>query len=97
MVEMTCEEHDQAAASTQFVTHTVGRTLGTLRLQPTPIDTKGFEALLQLVNQTNTDSFDLYYGLFLYNQNATDELERLEKVGLGAGVGVGGEGGAGDV
>lgn len=81
MVEMTCEEHDQAAASTQFVTHTVGRTLGTLRLQPTPIDTKGFEALLQLVNQTNTDSFDLYYGLFLYNQNATDELERLEKVG----------------
>ena len=48
--------------------------------QPTPIDTKGFEALLSLVNQSNTDSFDLYYGLFLYNQNATDELERLERV-----------------
>ncbi len=26
-------------------------------------------------------SFDLYYGLFLYNQNATDELERLQRVG----------------
>lgn len=25
MVEMTCEEHDRAAASTQFITHSVGR------------------------------------------------------------------------
>jgi len=79
MVEMTCEEHDEAAASTQFVTHTVGRMLGTMKLQSTPINTKGFEALLQLTSQTNTDSFDLYYGLFLYNRNATDELERIEK------------------
>lgn len=78
MVDMSCEDHDYAAASTQFVTHTVGRMLGNMKLQSTPINTKGFEALLNLVNQTNTDSFDLYYGLFLYNQNATDELERLE-------------------
>eukprot|EP00879_Flechtneria_rotunda_P017411 GHRR01018243.1.p1 GENE.GHRR01018243.1~~GHRR01018243.1.p1 ORF type:complete len:289 (+),score=117.71 GHRR01018243.1:1240-2106(+) len=79
MVEMTCEEHDRQAASTQFVTHTVGRMLGAMNLQSTDINTKGFEALLQLVNNTNHDSFDLYYGLFLYNTNATDELERLEQ------------------
>lgn len=42
---------------------------------------QGFEALLNLVNNTANDSFELYYGLFLYNQNATDELERLEQVG----------------
>eukprot|EP00955_Chlamydomonas_euryale_P002512 27387-Chlamydomonas_euryale.AAC.7 len=79
MVDMTCEDHDFLSASSQFITHTVGRTLGTMHLQPTPIDTKGYQALLELVRQTNTDSFDLYYGLFLYNQNATDELERLER------------------
>lgn len=79
MVEMTCEEHDRQAASTQFITHTVGRVLGTMQLRSTEINTKGFEALLNLVNNTNNDSFELYYGLFLYNQNATDELERLEQ------------------
>lgn len=78
MVEMTCEEHDRQAASTQFITHTVGRVLGAMELESTDINTKGFEALLNLVNNTANDSFDLYYGLFLYNINATDELERLE-------------------
>ena len=33
MVEMGCAEHDQLAASTQFITHTVGRVLGTMDLQ----------------------------------------------------------------
>ena len=31
MVEMSCEEHDQLAASTQFITHTVGRMLGAMQ------------------------------------------------------------------
>eukprot|EP00884_Botryococcus_braunii_P014711 jgi/Botrbrau1/23240/Bobra.0041s0076.1 len=79
MVEMTCEEHDRKAAGTQFVTHTVGRVLGHMGLQPTEIDTKGFESLLNLVNNTNNDSFELYYGLFMYNQNATEMLESLER------------------
>lgn len=79
MVEMTCEEHDKAAASTQFITHSVGRTLGAMNLKRTDIDTKGYESLLSLVENTTNDSFELYYGLFLYNPNATAELERLEQ------------------
>ncbi|PSC76454.1 arogenate prephenate dehydrogenase [Micractinium conductrix] len=79
MVEMTCEEHDQLAASTQFITHTVGRMLGAMQLQATPIDTKGFQSLLSLVDNTANDSFELYYGLFMYNQNSTEQLDRLEK------------------
>jgi arogenate dehydrogenase (NADP+) len=51
-----------------------------MQLQSTDINTRGFEALLNLVNNTANDSFELYYGLFLYNQNATEELERLEQV-----------------
>ena len=78
MVEMTCEEHDKMAASSQFITHTVGRMLGRMALADTPINTKGYESLLSLVGNTNKDSFDLYYGLFMYNENATEELARME-------------------
>ncbi len=44
MVEMSCEEHDRQAASTQFITHTVGRVLGAMELQATPIDTRSVTA-----------------------------------------------------
>uniref|UniRef100_A0A0D9WU07 Prephenate/arogenate dehydrogenase domain-containing protein n=1 Tax=Leersia perrieri TaxID=77586 RepID=A0A0D9WU07_9ORYZ len=78
MVEMSCAEHDANAAETQFLTHTVGRTLAMLELRPTPIDTKGYETLLRLVDNTCSDSFDLYNGLFMYNNNSTELLNRLE-------------------
>lgn len=68
MVEMTCEEHDRIAASTQFITHTVGRVLGAMNVAATPIDTRGYQSLLNLVDNTTHDSFELYYGLFMYNQ-----------------------------
>ncbi|CAL9045807.1 unnamed protein product [Musa banksii] len=78
MVEMSCTEHDENAAEIQFLTHTVGRLLAKLDLKPTPINTKGFETLLELVENTCSDSFDLYNGLFMYNNNSTELLERLE-------------------
>ncbi|XP_050374962.1 pyrophosphate-energized vacuolar membrane proton pump-like [Argentina anserina] len=78
MVEMSCAEHDRHAAGSQFITHTVGRVLGMLRLEPTPINTRGYETLLDLVENTQGDSFDLYYGLFVYNKNALEMLERLD-------------------
>jgi arogenate dehydrogenase (NADP+) len=68
MVEMTCEEHDKLAASSQFIPHTVGRMLGRMSLPDTPINTRGYESLLSLVRNTTNDSFDLYYGLFMYNE-----------------------------
>ena len=78
MVEMSCEEHDRVAASSQFITHTVGRMLGAMALPDSPIATKGYTSLLSLVENTAKDSFDLYYGLFMYNENATEELARME-------------------
>ncbi|XP_024372844.1 arogenate dehydrogenase 2, chloroplastic isoform X1 [Physcomitrium patens] len=78
MVEMSCAEHDRFAAGSQFITHTVGRVLGKLGLESTPINTKGYETLLGLVQNTSGDSFELYCGLFMYNPNAIEELERLE-------------------
>lgn len=78
MVEMSCAEHDRYAAGSQFITHTIGRVLSQLNLRSTPINTKGYETLLQLTQNTVSDSFDLYYGLFMYNINATEQLDRLE-------------------
>lgn len=78
MVEMTCTEHDKYAAGSQFITHTMGRILEKLQLESTPINTKGYETLLNLVENTASDSFDLYYGLFMYNKNAMEQLERLD-------------------
>jgi arogenate dehydrogenase (NADP+) len=75
--EMSCEEHDRVAAGSQFLTHTVGRVLGSMGLAPTVADTAGYRSLLSLVDNTAHDSFDLYYGLFLYNPAAPAELERL--------------------
>eukprot|EP00854_Cymbomonas_tetramitiformis_P030542 gene30542-38194_t len=43
------------------------------------IDTKGYQSLLSLKDNTAGDSFDLYYGLFMYNPNSIEELERLEE------------------
>ncbi|XP_020107198.1 arogenate dehydrogenase 2, chloroplastic-like [Ananas comosus] len=78
MVEMPCGEHDEIAAESQFLTHTVGRVVAKLDLKPTPINTKGYEMLLKLVENTCSDSFDLYNGLFMYNKNSTELLERLD-------------------
>ncbi|KAM7508269.1 hypothetical protein LguiA_018722 [Lonicera macranthoides] len=78
MVEMSCAEHDRHAAESQFITHTVGRVLEKLNLEKTPINTKGYETLLDLVENTGSDSFELYYGLFLYNTNSMEQLERLD-------------------
>ena len=76
MVEMSCAEHDWHAAGSQFITHTMGRVLEKLGLESTPINTIGYETLLNLVENTAGDSFDLYYGLFMYNANAMRSEER---------------------
>jgi len=78
MIEMSCEMHDSHAASSQFLTHTTGRMLAELNLSSTPINTKGFESLLGVVQTTCNDSFDLFYGLYKYNSNARLELDKLE-------------------
>ncbi|KAK7311176.1 hypothetical protein RJT34_09141 [Clitoria ternatea] len=78
MVEMSCEEHDKAAAKSQFITHTIGRILAEMDIKSTPIDTKGFQALVQLKETMVGNSFDLFSGLFVHNRFARQELENLE-------------------
>merc|ERR1740130_625049 len=79
MVEMACEDHDAAAAGSQFVTHFTGRMLARLGLRSTPINTKGFETLLALVDNTCSDSFDLFSALYKCNPNSTAQLDAMQR------------------
>jgi len=79
MVDMSCELHDECAAGSQFVTHFTGRALGRLGLRTTPINTKGFESLLTLVDNTTKDSFDLFYALYKCNPNSELQLQGIEE------------------
>jgi len=77
MTPLSCKDHDTYAADSQFITHLMGRILGQQGLQPTPIDTRGFQSVLKLIENTNADSFDLFYGLYKFNRNSGDTIERL--------------------
>jgi len=79
MVEMSCEIHDEAAAGSQFVTHFTGRLLANLNLRSTPINTKGFETLLDLVDNTCKDSFDLFQALYQCNPNSSAQLDQFKR------------------
>mmetsp|Transcript_5995 Transcript_5995/g.11548 ORF Transcript_5995/g.11548 Transcript_5995/m.11548 type:complete len:402 (-) Transcript_5995:287-1492(-) len=78
MISMSCKEHDEFAANSQFITHLMGRILGAQGLKATPIDTKGFQNVLKLVKTTNADSFDLFYGLYKYNSNSMEIINNLK-------------------
>ncbi|XP_060181647.1 arogenate dehydrogenase 1, chloroplastic-like isoform X1 [Lycium barbarum] len=78
MLEMTCEEHDRLAARSQFLTHTIGRILVEMEVESTPIDTKGFQKLVQVKESSAKDSFDLFSGLFIHNRFARQQMKNLE-------------------
>mmetsp|Transcript_30439 Transcript_30439/g.61720 ORF Transcript_30439/g.61720 Transcript_30439/m.61720 type:complete len:461 (+) Transcript_30439:75-1457(+) len=78
MVPMSCADHDEYAANSQFITHLMGRILGSQGLSKTPIDTKGFESVLKLIGNTMADSFDLFYGLYKYNKNSVETIRQLQ-------------------
>ena len=77
MIPMPCSDHDSYSANSQFITHLMGRILGAQKLQSTPIDTTGFQSVLRLIETTNADSFDLFYGLYKYNRNSGYTIGRL--------------------
>ena len=81
---MTPEEHDRAAAYTQGVTHYLGRVLDDMGLKSHPIATRGYQRLLDLVQQTCNDPFQLFLDMQNYNPHTPEmraDLKRsLERV-----------------
>jgi prephenate dehydrogenase len=64
---MEPELHDRQAAFTQGLTHYLGRVLTELELEPSPIASLGYRKLLEIIEQTCNDSWQLFYDLQQYN------------------------------
>lgn len=67
VLRMTPDEHDLAAAYTQGVTHYLGRVLDDMGLKSHPIATRGYQRLLDLVQQTCNDPFQLFLDMQNFN------------------------------
>lgn len=76
VVEMPAKEHDALAASSQGVTHFIGRLLSELGFTKTPIDTLGARLLHEVKEQTCNDTWELFHDLQVYN--AYTKTMRLE-------------------
>ena len=78
VMEMSPDHHDRMAAQTQGVTHFLGRMLKEYGIRKTTIDTQGFRDLLDLVDQTCNDTWELYTDLQLYNPYTDDMIDKLK-------------------
>lgn len=67
VLTMTADEHDREAARTQGVTHFIGRFLAGLELERSPIGTLGFQKILEVMEQTCNDPWQLFEDLQHYN------------------------------
>lgn len=64
---MTPDEHDKLVAYSQGITHFVGRVLSDLHLVAGPIDTLGYTRLLDIMQQTCNDNWQLFLDLQKFN------------------------------
>jgi len=81
---LTPQEHDLAAAYTQGVTHLLGRVLDDMGLKAHPIATRGYQRLLDLVQQTCNDPFQLFLDMQHFNPHTpamrADLKRSLERI-----------------
>jgi prephenate dehydrogenase len=64
---MSPEKHDEMVAYSQGITHYIGRVLADLDLSTTPINTLGYIKLLDIIQQTCNDTWQLFCDLQKYN------------------------------
>jgi prephenate dehydratase/prephenate dehydrogenase len=78
LVEMDAALHDATVADAEFVTHLAGRLLVDKHmLPPSPVISKEYAALCDVADMTSSDSFDLFFGMFKYNENAKSHLTKM--------------------
>lgn len=76
---MSADDHDRQAAFTQGVAHYLGRVLSDLGVRRSPIGTVGYNKLLEIVEQTCNDPWQLFLDLQRFNPYTREMRERLEK------------------
>ena len=75
---MTPDKHDKLAASSQGITHFIGRVLHKSGIKSTQINTLGFNDLLGVIEQTCNDSWDLFKDLQNYNPYTKEMIHSIE-------------------
>lgn len=78
VLNLSPDEHDREAAYTQGITHFMGRVLYDLELKSSAIGTKGYEKLLEIIEQTCNDPFQLFLDLQRYNPYTKQMREHLQ-------------------
>ena len=78
ILEIEPEDHDRMAARTQGVTHFLGRMLKEYGIRKTNMDTQGFQDLIDLVNQTCNDTWELFTDLQNYNPYTKDMVVNIK-------------------
>jgi prephenate dehydrogenase len=84
LIRMDPHRHDREAAFTQGITHYTGRVLADLNLKKSEIATLGYRKLLEIVEQTCNDPWQLFLDIQKYNpytKEMRDSLHQsLEKI-----------------
>ena len=76
-IQLSPDEHDKMAASSQGITHFIGRVLNEAGVVSTQINTLGFNDLLAVIEQTCNDSWDLFQDLQKYNPYTSEMIYNL--------------------
>jgi hypothetical protein len=76
---MNSAQHDDTTADAEFVTHMIGRLLNEDLLPPTPVMSKEYEDLTEVADMTSGDSFDLFFGMYKYNDRAGEYLRTMRE------------------
>jgi arogenate dehydrogenase (NADP+), plant len=79
VVEMNSAQHDDTTADAEFVTHMIGRLLNQDMLPPTPVMSKEYEDLTQVADMASADSFDMFFGMYKYNERAREHLRTMRE------------------
>lgn len=77
VLKMSPDEHDREAAFTQGITHYLGRVIADLGLKESKIATVGYRKLLEIMNQTCNDPWQLFVDLQRYNPHTGEMREKL--------------------
>lgn len=77
VLTITPSKHDRTTAITLGMTHFFGRIMGELKLEPHTITTAGYNALYEVMQQTNRDTWQLFHDMQCYNPYAKEMRDRV--------------------
>ena len=79
VLTMSADEHDHQAAYSQGVTHFIGRVLDDLGIGEAELATLGYRKILEVMQQTCNDPWQLFLDLQRYNPYTEEMRSRLSR------------------